>query len=388
MIKKLFLHGRIDYTLPTMRIAIDARMMGAENTRGIGRYTEELIRGLLETGDETLILLVRDPAKCQFKDHDRVETIKADIPWYGLKEQWKMSSLFKKANADLYHIPHWNMPWFFNRPTVVTIHDLILLHHPHSAKITTRSAWLAKLKFFVFKRLLRRTIAKAKTIFVPTDFVKQDIERRFPKAQGKIMVTSEGITPLSRISHDTVIPGLKMPQFLFYIGSAYPHKRLDLLLSTWEEIKRLDPELQLIIAGEKDVFMQRHMQEAKNRGLERLHFVGRISDQSLASYLHQALALVFPSSDEGFGLPPLEALSLGCPVVSSDSSCMKEVLPEQGVVFFKDGDSDDMIHAIETIVHHQAEFREQAQANREELLQRYSWKSVAEKTRAGYQGLV
>lgn len=367
-----------------MRIAIDARMMGAGSTRGIGRYIEELIRHLLEISDDTYILFVREPEQCIFKDHDRVELIKADIPWYGWKEQLSYGRLLKKAKADLYHFPHWNVPWFFNRPFVMTVHDLILLHHPMSAKITTRSKWMANIKYALFKKLLRRNLTKAKGILTPTYFVQEDLERRFSKTQGKITVTSEGITAFPE---ETPNYPTTETRFLFYVGSAYPHKRLDLLLTAWEEVMGLDPSLQLIIAGEKDVFMQRHMQEAKNRALARVHFVGKISDQSLASYLRHALAFIFPSSDEGFGLPPLEALSLGCPVVSSDSSCLKEVLPEHGVLFFKDGDADDMIHAIETVVQHQVEFREQVKSMYTDLMQRFSWENTAEITHAEYQRL-
>ncbi len=367
-----------------MHILLDARMMGAERTRGIGRYLEELVRGLLTFPDIELTLLVRSRTGNTWKDEPRVKLVEADVPWYGWKEQLRMPGYLKRTKADVVHIPHWNVPLRFRKPFAMTIHDLILLHHPESAKISTRSSLVAKVKYWAFKKVLASAIKRASVIFVPTQFVADDIATRFPKAKDKLMVTGEGVTPMP--AREAEKPA--QAPFLFYVGSAYPHKRLDLLLEAWSTLCLEHPTLQLVIAGEKDVFMQQYIWEAKARGLVRVHFVGTVSQASLVDYLDRATAFVFPSSDEGFGLPPLEALARGCPVICSDSSCLPEVLPTEGVIFFKSGDADDMIRGIETVLREEQVYRSAAQAHIPDLLARHDWVKAAERTREGYERLV
>ncbi len=368
-----------------MRIAIDARMMGPLNTRGIGRYVEELIRGLvgLKTEDR-FVLLVRNPGASPFHGLDRVEHIAADIPWYGLAEQYRMPGLLRSAKADIVHVPHWNVPFAFRQPFVVTVHDLLLRHEPKSVKATTRNQATACLKRLGYRATLRDVMRRASLILAPTRYTADDVRDLYSVSERRLVVTGEGVSDLSAPDPGRVPDG----RFLFYVGSAYPHKRLDLLLDAWKNISRRYTDLQLVIAGEEDVFMARLVARAKQEGLPRVMFTGRVTDAELAAFYERAEGLVFPSSFEGFGLPPLEALAAGCPVVSSDATCLPEILPQGGVFFFRNGDLDGMIRAIDMLQEAGNTAKMQAREAGSHVRQMYRWQDVASRTLTAYERAV
>lgn len=351
-----------------MRIAVDARMMGAGNTRGIGRYIKETVEALqsLNSGHEIVLL-------------------RPEIRWYTLAEQLKMPKIFRDAKADLVWVPHWNVPLLYRGPYVITVHDLLLRHQSASAKASTRGPIVAWLKRVGYRLVLWNALKNAKVVFVPAKEVARDVIKHYPFAASKVMVTGEGVTALPAPAQNAEL--LPTP-YLFYFGSAYPHKRLDLLLEMWERFSTKHQEYTLLIGGEQDVFMQRWMAEAERRKLNRVRFLGRIDDQELATYLAHASAHVHPSSFEGFALPSLEALSLGAPAVAADIPILRELLPEQGVFFFKNGDADDMMRAIETVLADREEARAQARQGGQLAAQRHSWLAVAKRTLEAFESVV
>jgi glycosyltransferase involved in cell wall biosynthesis len=210
--------------------------------------------------------------------------------------------------------------------------------------------------------------------------VAQDVKHFYPQAVDPI-VTGEGIPMLPRPCGSA----LPYRPYLFYVGSAYPHKRLDLLFGAWKTLSGRYPELHLVIGGKHDAFLRRLMDQAAHDRLPRVVFPGIVSDLELATLYAQAEAFVFPSSHEGFGLPPLEALSHSCPVISSDATCLPEVLPHEGVFFFRSGDQDDMIRATDAVLGDLISARAQALRGREEVVAKYHWDRVAERTLAAYE---
>ena len=348
-----------------MRIAVDARMMGAGNTRGIGRYIKETVEALQSLDSEHEIVLLQP-----------------NIRWYTLAEQLKMPKVLREAKADLVWIPHWNVPLLYRGPYVITVHVLLLRHQSASAKASTRGPIIAWLKRIGYRVVLWNALRHAKAIFVPAQEVARDVIDHYPFAASKIIVTGEGVTALPAPAQNSEL--LPTP-YLFYFGSAYPHKRLDLLLEMWEKFSTKHQEYSLLIGGEQDVFMKRWMAEATVRKLPCVRFLGRIDDQELSTFLAHATAHVHPSSFEGFALPSLEALSLGCPAVAADIPVLRELLPEQGVFFFKNGDADDMMRAIETVLADREEARAQAKQGGQLAAQRHSWLAVAKRTLEAFE---
>lgn len=364
-----------------MRIAIDARMRGAENTRGIGRYIEELVRAMIEIEPQNEYVM-----------------IDAKIPWYGIEEQMKMPTILRATRADVVHVPHWNVPLMYrslrqsaDAALVVTIHDLLLRHEPASAKASTRNFLTRAVKRIGYRLTLDHAISAARKILVPTQFVADDVARFYPEAQRKVVVTGEGMPGegvgrkgVVRSESPTAYALLPTPYFL-YVGSAYPHKGLEDLLGAWETISREHPELRLVIAGEMDVFMQRVKSFAEKKHLPRVEFLGRVNDGHLRDLYGHATAFVYPSHFEGFGLPPLEAIAAGCPVISSDAGPLRDVLGEDGAIFFRAGDGNGIIRAVTELLRTLPERQNRLPEIARRLADRWSWRRAAEATLAAYR---
>ncbi|MBU0540352.1 glycosyltransferase family 4 protein [Patescibacteria group bacterium] len=367
-----------------MRIGIDARMMSARATRGIGRYIEELIRAMLVSAPSNRYVLITRSALHPFATHPSVETRVADIPWYGLEEQLRLPFIFRALRADVIHVPHWNAPLFYNGPLVITVHDLLLRHQPNSARISTRSALVAAVKRLGFRIVLSRAIVHAYKILVPSNFVADDVARFFPKAAQKIVITGEGIT--RRTTFPTVLEN-KPPrsEYLLYVGSAYPHKGLDTLIDAWAELSARHCNLRLKIAGSEDVFMQRLKESVQRRNLQRVDFLGFVKDEELNKLYQEALVFVFPSNFEGFGLPPLEAIRAGCPVVSSDAGALPEVIGEDNAFFFQAGSRNAILQAIEGVLSDPEAARKKSLRAAPSLLARHNWEAAAVKTLDAYK---
>ena len=362
-----------------MRLVIDARMMGAGNTRGIGRYIKELtdhLRPLLAQNDEMILL---DPK----------------IPWYGFAEQLRFPSIIRQAKPDLLWIPHWNVPLLYRGPLAITVHDLLLIHQPISAKASTRGPIISWLKRIGHKIILSNALRRASTILVPTQYVADDIKEYFPSASHKVVVTGEGLSDLSqsgkrKVESDSLrspLSTLRNGQYLLYVGSAYPHKRLDLLIDAWSTLSKKHPTLSLVITGKDDIFLSRIKSMVEENRVERVLFAGPVDDQELSSLYSNASAFVFPSSFEGFGLPPIEALASGTPVIVSDIPVLREVLPSEGVFFFKSGEKDGMIDAIETVLADLPKARLEAAQGGQEVRRRHRWEDAAERTFQAFRSI-
>jgi len=370
-----------------MRIAIDARMMGPENTRGIGRYIEELVKAFLEIASEHRYVLVTRRADHRFASHPSVETVVADIPWYGVREQLEMPSVFEKIKPDVLHIPHWNVPVLYRGPYILTIHDLLLRHAPESTKASTRGSVARWIRHAGYRFVISHAVRHATKILVPSAFVARDVASFYPKAAGRVCVTGEGMPRVvarsSNLDSNFELLTSNSP-YLLYVGAAYPHKGLQDVLTVWPRVSELYPQMHLKIAGEKDVFMHRYEANVEAQGLRNISFLDRVSEDELDRLYDGALAFIYPTHQEGFGLPPLEAISRGCPVLSSDVGPLPEVLGKDGAIFFQAGDQNAILAAVQELVRDPAQARLDAARLGPTLAARHDWKQAAACTLGAY----
>lgn len=363
-----------------MRITIDARMMGPGVTRGIGRYIEELVRAMAAEGSaHAFTLIVRKNVEGLPAG---VRQVVADIPWYGFQEQLLMPGVLAKTKPDLVHVPHWNVPVFSRFPRIVTIHDVLLLSESKSVKLSTRGWLVNAVKRMGYVFALRRALFGSRMILVPTQYVADDIRRHFPNLKTPIVVTGEGMPAINQSVWSEPEP------YLLYVGSAYPHKGLDGLLDAWKVLSAERPEMRLVLAGERDLFMKRLERRVKEEGLESVEFPGRIPEADLPGLYARATAFVFPSRQEGFGLPPLEAIAYGCPAIVAQSTSLPEVLGNEGVTFFRPGDTGDILRAVRTVLQDPQGFRMSARQAVVGLAQRHAWHKAAAQTLQAYQAAV
>ncbi len=344
---------------------------------GLGRYVEQLVTELQATDgtDRFVLFLKRDNFDACAITNPRFEKRLADFHWYGAAEQLQFPSLIAKENLDLMHFPHWNVPILSRTPFVVTIHDLILLEEPRSARATTRSPVVFGLKRLGYKFVLSQALNRAKKIIAVSQYTKESIQTFFPNLPTeKIVVSHEGVT---KLHHSTTPPLHHSTPYLLYIGNAYPHKNLDRLLDAFALVRTKHPELELVLAGREDVFYKRLMTEAHCDGRDtNVRYIASPTDDTIASLLQNTHAFVFPSRTEGFGLPPLEAMQAGIPVASSTGGSLPEVLGD-AAKYFSPNDTQGMAGVIEQVVSDER-LRASLVTRGHEQIKRYSWAAHAQ----------
>lgn len=383
--------------LKIKRIGIDARFYGPVG-KGLGRYTQEVVDNLIKLDAvNQYVIFLRKENFYEFNcDGRRVKKVLADIKWYGLAEQLVFPFYLIGERLDLMHFPHFNVPLFCPVKFVVTIHDLILIKFP-TLRATTLGPLVYKIKNLAYKIVISAAVRRARKVLAVSEFTKNEVVKQFGIAPGKIIVTYEGVANLSvssSVSGKSLID--ESPKFkgflssvemtnkpyLLYVGNAYPHKNLEGLVKIFSEINKARPELSLVLVGKEDYFYSRLKQFAKNFSAK-IIFPGYVPDAELAGLYANALAYIFPSFYEGFGLPPLEAMAHGLPVASSDKTCLPEVLG-QAALYFNPDDAVDMKSKIEKIITDEnlrADLRNRGEAQ----AKKYSWTDCAEKTLAVYK---
>jgi len=370
-----------------MIIGIDCRMLGVGF--GLARYTQQLVKHLLEIDLENqYVLFFRNDNIKEFEagSNKNVKIVIADIPWYSWAEQTRFKKIIKKEKLDLMHFPHWNVPINYNDPFVVTVHDLIMYHYPRPEATT-----LGPLKFWVKDKLhrivLNHAVKKAKHILVTSEFTKQDIHDTLKVSNDKMSTiyqapfaqkhTTFGLN--TKTQKHTTDFGITKP-YVLYVGAAYPHKNLGGLLKAWEIFeKEYGDKYQLVLVGKEDYFYNKLKQVSKlasnQVGDKNVIFTDFVEDYKLVELYKNASLYVFPSKYEGFGLPPLEAQQYGVPVVSSNESCLPEILGDSALYFDPNNPEQmaDMIYKALDDENVRGELKQNAREN----LQRFSWEKLA-----------
>lgn len=333
-----------------LKIGIDARFYGPVG-KGLGRYTKEVIDNILKIDNENEYVVFL--GKANFDDFPnnnlKVRKVLADVRWYTFAEQFVMPYLIWKEKIDLMHFPHFNVPILCPAKFIVTIHDLILTRYP-THRASTLNPIIYKIKNLGYKIIIWFAVKRSKKIIAVSDFTKEDIARQFAVDKNKIIVTYEGVAEnlliADNIDSREILKKYNITNpYLLYVGNAYPHKNLETLINIFVSIKNKQENLSLILVGKEDYFYERVKDYAKNLKAKNIVFPGFIPDEDLAVIYKEALTYVFPSLYEGFGLPPLEAMAHGCPVVSSNAASMPEILGD-AALYFNPENKDEMKEKI------------------------------------------
>lgn len=370
-----------------MRIGIDARMFGARNA-GIGRYIEQLVTYLqkIDTRNHYILFLKKENFDTVYISNNNFSKVLADIHWYGWEEQITFSSIIEKASIDVMHFPHWNIPLSYTAPYVLTLHDLIMYHYPRKEAST-----LGPLAYWVKDKVMRRVVAHAVKhaahIFVTSEFTKYDAHNtlKVPLENMNVIYQAPLILPsLSEEKKYEVFQKFSIVKpYVLYVGSAYPHKNVEGLLKAWELFNRTHTkDHQLVLAGKENYFYKRIKDTMPLVIKDSVVFTNFVDDHELSVLYKNAELFVFPSFYEGFGLPPLEAMNAGVPVLSSNRACMPEVLG-QGALYFDPEDYDACANAMHNVLTDH-DLRAEILENARVELKRYSWENLANQTLSIY----
>ncbi len=363
-----------------MRVGIDARFVGPEGT-GLGKYTEKLIANLqkIDTKNNYVIFLREANWSYLKLTAKNFQKKLADVPWYSFEEQYKMPAIYSEANLDLLHVPHFNVPLFYRKKFVVTIHDLIH-HHFSQESTTTRNYLLFKAKRIAYKMVIASAVGRSQKIIVPSNFVKNEIVENFKIKPEKIVVTYEAAEeeyqPLKKQSSR---------DYILYVGNAYPHKNLNALLDALK-ILATDNKLSkinLTIVSPRSVFTQRLEGEVEKRSLKNnVKIIGYQEPAKLAKVFASARAYVFPSLSEGFGIPGLNAMAAGVPTIASDIPTLKEIYGD-AACYFNPRDPADIAQKIRSVLNSPQKRQELIEKGQMQA-KKYSWLKMAEETLVVY----
>ncbi|MBI2411296.1 MAG: glycosyltransferase family 4 protein [Candidatus Kerfeldbacteria bacterium] len=380
-----------------MRIGIDARFYGGEQSKGLGRYTQKLIEHLAayDHTNEYVVFLQQDGFNAWNIPNNNFTPVLAPYRWYTFREQLLMPLKIRAANVDLMHFPHFNVPLLYGwlRPFIVTVHDLIILHFP-TERATTLGPLLYTIKHLAGKLVMRHAVKQARHILTVSEFSKQDIMSYYHLPAEKIQVTYEAAEPVS--AHLTAAEITKVLEkydiskpYLLYVGNVYPHKNLEVVIDLLAELKKrgTPPLWHIVLVGREDYFYKRLKAEARAKNIdEYIVFTDFVPDDELPALYTNAQAYIFPSHYEGFGLPALEAMSYGTPVLAARSSCLPEILGD-AALYFDPNDISGIINAVERIMNDEHLRAHLIQASTTQLRQ-YSWKTMMQRTWQIYQDAI
>lgn len=372
-----------------MRIGIDARLW---NQTGVGRYIRNLVIELQKIDKKNeYTLFVRNEDYDEIQNSSRLnrdkiqnnrwQIVRTDIKWHTVSEQIKFASILNKQKLDLVHFPYFSVPVFYNKPFIVTIHDLIINHFP-TGKASTLAFPIYKIKLFAYKLIIKKAAQKAKKIITVSNATKEEIVDHLKIKENKIEVIYEAAD--LAISHKPLAISQKYGKYFLYVGNAYPHKNLEKLIQAFNKISNDYKDLKLILVGKKDYFYQRLEKENKS---DKIIFFGKATDVELSSFYSNAVALVAPSLMEGFGLPVLEAMSLKCLVAASDIPAFREIAQDD-VLYFNPQDVNDIAEKLKDVIKNEDKYKKEKLEKAFAKTKNFSWEKSAEETLRVYEQAV
>lgn len=317
-----------------MRIVIDGRLI-LNHMTGIGRYLHGLISGFLELETLPELILYVQPSlhtDNPIRHLNRMNPRLVDIPirHMSLRQHMAMKRYLLNEMPDIYHYPHFDLPWLNATPSVVTLHDLTHLAYPQFFSD------LNKLKQIYMRLVTPYSLSKAKGVIVVSDYTRWEIKRLFPSLRVAPWTVHLGVDkryqPLSATKIQFVKDKYTLPgDYILFVSERRPHKNIIGLIEAYHQLKRAD--IKLVIVGRPYSDYREPEQTVNRLGLsDRVLFLSNVGDDDLHALYNGARIFVLPSFFEGFGLPVLEAMACGAPVITSNQSALPEIAGEAALL--------------------------------------------------------
>jgi glycosyltransferase involved in cell wall biosynthesis len=354
-------------------IAIDARIINSST----GTYVERLLHYLQEVDTiNTYSVLVRAKDKNYWEPTADNFTVKiAEFDNYSLAEQIGFKIFLDKLSPDLVHFCMPQQPLFYKGAHVTTFHDLTLLNTYNSDK-----NWLIfHTKQFIGKYVFNKVARTSRHIITPSKFTKKELIKFSGISPLKVTVTYEStdifINRLAPYQHP-------FKEFILYVGQQSDYKNIRRLGDAHQKLLQKHPDLGLILVGRMNDGVLRNKKYFERKNYQNIHFTNFLPDDKRDWLYSKASAYVFPTLMEGFGLPGLEAMGYGAPVVSSNATCLPEIYGD-AAHYFDPYDTDDMARAIDEVLTDE-KLRNSLIQKGYNQIKKYSWRRMAEQTHQIY----
>ncbi|MDA2923432.1 glycosyltransferase family 4 protein [Acidobacteria bacterium AH-259-L09] len=327
-----------------VHIGIDAREL-QEHMTGIGRFLEGILPYLQcwKPHWKWTLFYTSERGVARHSDCERVKLRSRSIL---VQDQWEIPRLAKKMRIDLFFSPYYKLPCFLPCPGIVVVHDVNILFSPEYDSLTGRAY---RCYFFVN---LQISVSLAAVAFVVSNWTRHEVLRRFWVRPEKIKVNYTGLKQPSVKETHPEWERFRREQkiednYFLYVGNLKPHKNLLFLIDVYEQLpSKLRREYKLVIAGNHSRYRRVLQEKVKEKKLtDRVRLLGHVPNELLNDLYRAGHLFVFPSLFEGFGLPPLEAMAQGLPVVSSNATSLEEVVGKGGWTL-DPGDRQQFIDAI------------------------------------------
>lgn len=354
-----------------IKVVLDARMI---NTSGIGRYISELIPELLKLYTDLTLLGSKPEIQLRGLHTDAITVMEFNCEIYSIKEQF----LFIKRipRCDIFIAPHYNAPILSFR------YKKLITFFPDVNHLAFGELGVAKK---LYANLMYNLASfRSKVVITISDFSRQEILKYLKIKPNKLVVAKCGINKadLRALYENRTEINLPEKPYILYVGNIKPHKNLKRALQAFEIAIEKYPDLLFYIVGKKDGFItgdnELFEQLQENEKIrEKVAFTGFINDQELVNFYARASMLLFPSLYEGFGLPPLEAMALECPVVTSNLSSLPEICGD-AAVYCNPLDIEDIARKIEFILSDSEFVLEKIEKGKEQV-ENYRWHDFTQK---------
>jgi len=375
-----------------MRIAIDYTA-AIRQSAGIGNYVRKLVDAMLEqdtSNQYTLLTSGRPTRERPFPTADNVRGRSIFIPdrylniiWY----RWRLPlyATYFSGQVDIYHGPDFALPPIGKTlRKVVTVHDLAFLEHPEYA-VPSLAAYL--------KKVVPEAVAAADVVCTVSQEVSRTLIEHFQPPREKLVVIPNGVSPHFRRITDPVLLGATRHKFglkhplVLSVGTLEPRKNhIGLIKAFYQAQKKKRGPAMLALAGAKGWLYEETQRLVEELKLEKkVRFLGRVSDLELVTLYSLADVFAFPSFVEGFGVPPLEAMACGAPIITSNTSSLPEVVGDAALLI-NPHNTGELSGAIMRILENK-QLQEELRQKGYERVKEYSWPTSAHKMLSVYQKL-
>ncbi|MEE9188508.1 MAG: glycosyltransferase family 1 protein [Anaerolineales bacterium] len=318
-----------------MRIGIDATALPPQPV-GAGNYIIQLIRALasLKVNDEFVIFAQqRGRALISLPENDSFEWIILEDRNPGSRLIWEQTlfpQLIRRSGVDLLHSMHYTRPVRVPCASVVTFHDMTFFLYP---ELHTRA------KRLFFPLAIRASARQADALTAVSESTRQDAIRILGISPEKIAATQLGVDPAFRPINDAgfkrvIAEKYDLPErFILYVGLLEPRKNLPMLIRAYKRLIDGGENYKLVLVGRYGWMYEELLKQINNLDLEGMvHFTGYVSQEDLPLVYNLSSLFVYPTLYEGFGLPALEAMACGVPVITTDVSSLPEIVGEAGIL--------------------------------------------------------
>jgi len=360
------------------RIVIDARESGTST----GRYVDKLIEYLHKLEPEYAITVLTKTPRIEFMKAiaPGFEVVESNYKEFTFAEQIGLLRQINSLEPDLVHFSMTQQPVLYKGKAITTIHDLTTIRFNNPTKV-----WLVfKLKQIVYKWVIKRVAKRSRALITPSDWVKYDVAQFTKVSPSKISVTYEAADKITDAPEP--IADLKNQKFIMYVGRPLPHKNLRRLVRAYSAVQLDYPHLKLVLVGKLDSNYQLLKNYIHKEDIGGVVFTDYISEGRLRWLYEQARAYVLPSLSEGFGLPGLEALAHGLPLVSSRATCLPEIYKD-GAIYFDPKSTSDMAEKIKLVLQDK-ELASKLRQRGPKVANQYSWERMAEQTLKIYKQII